>query len=107
MADIKKPVVVKDIKSDFRFKRNGYRHYRTDSFISIPLMTEKGLIGIINIADKHDRKPFEAKDLEFASCICRFATLALETPYLFEQLKGDKEKLDKKEGASGKICFIG
>ena len=107
VADIKKPVLVTDIKSDFRFKRNGFRHYRTDSFISIPLMTEKGLIGIINIADKHDRKPFEAKDLDFASSICKFATLALDTPYLFEQLKGDKEKLDKKKVLLEKYASLG
>jgi K+-sensing histidine kinase KdpD len=97
VADIKEPVLVKDIKSDFRFKRNGYRHYRTDSFISIPLMTEKGLIGVINIADKHDRKPFEAKDLDFASSICKFATLALDRP----------EKLDKKKVLLEKYASLG
>ena len=107
VADIKKPVLVKDIKSDFRFKRNGFRHYRTDSFISIPLMTEKGLIGVINVADKHDRKPFEAKDLDFASSICKFATLTLDTPYLFEQLKTDKEKHDKKKVLLEKYASLG
>src|SRR4030043_504339 len=34
VADIQKPVLVKDIEQDLRFKTNGFRHYRTNSFIS-------------------------------------------------------------------------
>ena len=87
----KTPVLVKDIKSDSRFECNGYRKYHTDSFISIPLMTSRGLIAVISVSDKHDRKPFEAKDLEYAISICKIATMVLDNSFVCEHIKECQE----------------
>lgn len=74
VIDIKTPILVKNIDMDSRFKRNGFTHYKTNSFISVPLVTSKGLLGLVNITDKANGDSFSEKDLEFAATLCRYAT---------------------------------
>ena len=62
VADTQKAVLVKDIDFDDRFQHNGFKHYRTNSFMSIPLLSPRGLLGIMNISDKSNREPFSDKD---------------------------------------------
>lgn len=74
VVDIKTPILVKNIDMDSRFKRNGFNHYRTNSFISVPLISSKGLLlGLINITDKYNEESFTDKDLEFAAVLCKMA----------------------------------
>ncbi len=73
VVDAKAPILVKDINSDLRFKRNGFNHYKTNSFISIPLFTSGGMLGLINLADKSSGEPFSEKDLEFAVSLSGYA----------------------------------
>jgi signal transduction histidine kinase len=75
---IKTPVLVKDIAQDSRFQRNGFRHYRTNSFISLPLSTSKGIAGLINLADKSSGEAFSEKDLEFATSISKYACFSID-----------------------------
>ena len=78
VADIKSPILVKDIGKDARFRRNGFKHYRTNSFISIPLYTSKGFLGLINLADKSTGQSFSEKDLEVAVTITKYVCLLID-----------------------------
>ncbi|MFZ5800811.1 MAG: GAF domain-containing sensor histidine kinase [Candidatus Omnitrophota bacterium] len=78
VANLRKPVLVKNIDKDSRFRRNGFTHYHTKSFISIPLSNCEELLGLINIADKSDGRPFTEKDLECASAICRYVSCLVD-----------------------------
>lgn len=104
---LKRPVLVKDIDHDDRFMRNGFNHYQTKSFISIPLIGREALLGLINIADKTDGEPFSEKDLEFASTICRYACLIVDNILDSERLKQEKEALDRQKALLEKYASIG
>jgi len=106
MAD-RMPVLVKDIDSDSRFSRNGFKHYRTNSFISIPLNGPDGLIGLINIADKSDSQPFTEQELEFASALVQYASIIAYDISLAEKLKQEKELLDKQKALLEQYASVG
>ncbi len=78
VIDMQTPILVKDISTDSRFNRNGFNHYRTNSFISIPLLSQRGILGLINLADKSSGEPFSEKDLEFAVVLSKYVCLAIE-----------------------------
>jgi signal transduction histidine kinase len=107
VAATKMPILVKDINKDGRFRRNGFGHYRTGSFISIPLYTSAGLLGLINLADKSNGEAFSEKDLEFAVVISRYACLTIDSFASCAGLKQEKEALDKQKLLLEKYASVG
>jgi len=79
VAHLMRPVLVKDIDGDGRFRRNGFTHYRTKSFISLPIFCSGKLFGLINLADKSNGKPFSDEDLNIAATIVKCTSLALDS----------------------------
>lgn len=55
------PLLVKDIHKDMpeRFF-NTERHYKSNSFISIPIVYNNGVIGVINVTDSNNNASFDA-----------------------------------------------
>lgn len=107
VADIGTPILVKDLDRDLRFKRNGFNHYKTKSFISIPLFTSRGLLGLINLTDKSSNEQFSEKDLEFAITISRYACLVIDGLYKCIGLRQEKETLDKQKSLLEKYASVG
>ncbi|MFH1413948.1 MAG: ATP-binding protein [Candidatus Omnitrophota bacterium] len=101
------PVMVDNIDRDQRFKGNGFSHYNTKSFISIPLINHKGIIGLINITDKKTGEPFDHKDLEFASVLARYASTVVEHLLRSSQLSDEKESLNRENTALEKYASVG
>ncbi len=107
LAGVNIPVLVTDINTDRRFHKNGYAHYRTNSFISVPLVSPDGLIGLINIADKSTHEPFSEKDLEFASTLSEYACIIAYNLDLSEKLRLEKEELDRQKALLEKYATVG
>ncbi len=107
VADIHTPILVKDINNDRRFRRNGFNHYRTNSFISIPLFSSKGLVGLINLADKSSGEPFSEKDLESAVTICGYACMTIDCFLNATCLVHGKGTGDKQNAALEKYATVG
>lgn len=107
VADIKVPVLVRNIDEDPRFARNGYHHYRTKSFISIPLFTTHGFLGLINLADKSSDEAFSENDFKFAISMAKYACLAVDSLYSSAGLKLEKETLDKQKSLLEKYASMG
>ncbi len=108
VIDIRKPVLVKDICSDGRFKCNGFSHYSTNSFISIPLFNSQGgLLGIVNIADKASRESFTEKDLETAQTLCKYACITVDNLLHLERLRQERELLYKQKADLEKYASVG
>jgi signal transduction histidine kinase len=84
---MKMPVLVKNIDEDSRFERNGFGHYRTGSFISIPLSNSKGMLGLINLADKATGEPFSEEDLRLAVSMANYACVVMDSLSNNMQLK--------------------
>jgi signal transduction histidine kinase len=101
------PVLVKDINTDRRFHKNGFAHYHTNSFISVPLISPDGLIGLINIADKSTNDAFNEKDLEFASTLAEYACIIAYNLELSEKLRLEKEEIDRQKALLEKYATVG
>ena len=108
VLDTKQPILVKDIDRDLRFKRNGYSHYKTGSFIALPLFGIQGnLVGLINLADKSSGEPFSEKDMEFAVTISRYACVTLDSLRNYAALLDEKENIVKQKTLLEKYASVG
>ncbi|MFH1678451.1 MAG: GAF domain-containing sensor histidine kinase [Candidatus Omnitrophota bacterium] len=73
VALLREPALVKDINTDSRFlEKRRFNHYRTNSFISVPLEFCGELIGVINITEHSSEKPFDKEDLKHLIDLCSF-----------------------------------
>lgn len=107
VAEIKTPVLVKDITIDPRFNKNGFGHYRTNSFISIPISNQDNLVGLINLADKSTGKPFDEHDLKVAVTISQYACFAFDSINSYERLKEEKEAIKQEKAQLEKYASVG
>jgi len=107
VVDIQDAVLVKNIDQDLRFRRNGFNHYRTNSFVSVPLFSPKGLIGVINIADKKNGESFDENDLNIANSICKYACLAVDRLITYARLRQEKDIAEKKNMLLEKYASVG
>lgn len=108
IAAIKEPTLVKDIGADRRFAKNGFSHYKSKSFISIPLTNSQGaLLGLINLTDKTDNRCFTEKDMEIALTISQYACLSYEHMVNSIVLMREKETLDRQKTLIEKYASVG
>jgi len=93
------PVRVNDIETDASFRRVRRDRYKTNSFISCPIMINNKLLGLLNINDKKDGTPFNDDEFELLKTLVNHAAVALENANLIGQLKskaGELEAINKK-----------
>jgi GAF domain-containing protein len=64
-----KPLLIEDIENDPHFGRRNIPHYNTKSLLSVPLMNNDKVIGVMNMSDKRTNQPFTERDLHIASMI--------------------------------------
>jgi len=107
VSDIKLPILVKDIDRDLRFRRNGFNHYKTKSFISIPLFTSRGLLGLVNLADKSSGEAFSDKDLESAVAVAKYACFGVENFQDYIELRQGEEDFNKQKSLLEKYASVG
>jgi len=103
----KTAVLVKDINSDRRFHKNGFKHYHTDSFISLPLVSPGAELGVINLADKANGEAFTEQDLEYAKTLVEYAGIIAYNLCIAEKLRREKEALDKQKMMLEKYASVG
>jgi signal transduction histidine kinase len=100
VAETGKPVLVKNIEKDPRFRRKSELQYESKSFLSFPLLCAplgvRGRIkGVINISDKAGKKEFEERDLELVSILGSQAAIAIENASLYGELEEKISTLEK------------
>ncbi len=83
----KKPILVKDIMHDKRFNGGERPDYKTKSFVSVPLITEGRVLGVINIIDKESGGSFCDTDVNLLCTIAGQVSIALENAKLYEKLE--------------------
>lgn len=82
-----KPLLVEDINKYPQFKAKGDRPYKTDSFISVPLMIDSEVLGVVNVTDKTDKTKFTKTDLDMLVSIANNAAISIKNSMLYEELK--------------------
>jgi len=58
-----KPVLVNNIETDRRFQRLNHPQYSTKSLLSVPMMVEGEVLGVVNVNNKLSRASFDEHDL--------------------------------------------
>ena len=100
VAESGKPLLIKDIEKETQFESPSPRSYfRTNSLLSIPLIEQGEVIGVINVNNRKDSQPFSKDDLHLLSAIGSEIATVLNNSYMKLQLKKAKE-LDRDIDAS-------
>lgn len=62
-------LLIRDIERDDRFRRHNQERYYTPSCISAPLIHDHAVRGVLNVANRHDRKRFDRRDLALLEAV--------------------------------------
>jgi serine phosphatase RsbU (regulator of sigma subunit) len=94
-----KPLLVEDLADLPEELSPGNGQYRTDSFLSVPLLisplkVKEKVIGLINLADKPSERAYHAGDLKLLSAISSEAALSIYSSMLIRDLK-ENERIQK------------
>jgi diguanylate cyclase (GGDEF)-like protein len=76
--DSGKPIVVRDLRSSGRLPAPPERSYKTDSFISYPIIIGRRKVGVLNVTDKKGGRHFDEVDLSLLEIIGPQMAVALE-----------------------------
>jgi GAF domain-containing protein len=77
-----KPLLVKDIETDPRFrKRNLDAQYNTKSLLSFPLKAGERILGVLNLNNKKSGEPFTDRDLRVGTLLLERVTAFVENLY--------------------------
>ncbi len=87
IAEHQEGVLVEDIETDTRFSQRNNEKYYTHSFISVPLKTKDGVIGVINVNNKRSREVFTKEDFRFIKGVAAEAAIAIENARLYSSLE--------------------
>ncbi len=89
VAKEKKLLLVKLIDTDRRVGRKNYSAYHTKSFLSVPIMLDQKLIGVVNVTEKkgEDHNVYTELDLRLLLALVRQSAVAIENARLYKELK--------------------
>lgn len=93
------PVIVEDVQKDIRFneKIDKITGFKTESIIGVPIKTDEKIIGVIELVNKFDGKPFTPFELKILSSIADFTAIAIEKVFYVEAI----EHLSKTDHLTG------
>jgi signal transduction protein with GAF and PtsI domain len=75
VAHNRKPLFVRVRGDAGQLKPGGHDAYNSDSFISVPLVHNNQLVGVLNLSNRSDSNPFD--DLDFDRAVLAGALLAM------------------------------
>ncbi|MCM8762345.1 MAG: GAF domain-containing protein, partial [Candidatus Omnitrophica bacterium] len=85
-AKEKKIINVKDVLKDRRFfsLADKKSHFKTKSILAVPLTGKRGkLLGVLEVLNRRDGKPFDKEDEELMKIIASQASLTIENAQLY------------------------
>ncbi len=82
-----KPIIVKNIETDERFKRISKSHYETKSLISSPVIVKGEVVGVLNVNNKLDGTEFTEDELELLNTLAGQTAVSLENARLYLDLQ--------------------
>jgi len=89
VAKERKPLLVEVIDTDERVGRENLPSYKTKSFLSVPILLDHKLLGVVNVTDKRSSEStvFTDFDLKVLLWIVRQSAVAIENTQLYKELK--------------------
>jgi sigma-B regulation protein RsbU (phosphoserine phosphatase) len=96
VAQHKRPLVIKDAKSDPRFSRKADEKsgFVTNNIICVPVKSREKIIGVLQAINKIGGKYFLEADVRILSSLANQVAIAVENARLYEEIK-EKERLEE------------
>ena len=82
-------LIINDLDQEPYLKKINKEDYLTKSFISVPLVFQNDVLGILNVCDKKFTNPFTKRDALLITSISRIGAIALQNVKLYEQIQQD------------------
>jgi signal transduction histidine kinase len=91
VAQTGRPVVSQDVRKDKRFtsKYDEKTGFKTRSVICVPLISRDEPIGVLQVINKKDKKPFSNSDFKLLTGMAQQIAVAMENARLYQRLKED------------------
>jgi diguanylate cyclase (GGDEF)-like protein len=71
-------ILVENVEEDPRIQQRNRQHYKSRSFISIPLKIDGRVIGVLNLSDKATGEEFNKEDLNVIQSFAAHAAIVME-----------------------------
>jgi diguanylate cyclase (GGDEF)-like protein len=78
VAEFGEALLVEDVEDDHRIRQKNKLHYKTRSFVSIPLKIGERVIGVINLSDKTTGEVFNEDDLKLIQAFATHAAIVMD-----------------------------
>jgi len=79
VASHRKPVLMRKQGDASPVRPTGVDRYNSDSFVSVPLIHQSRLLGVLNLSNKRNGKPFDETDLDRAMMASAVLSMAMGT----------------------------
>jgi len=79
------PLMIDDVEKNEDFERINNERYGAASLLSTPLLIKNRVIGVINMANKHEQASFTKNDLRLLSTFASQAAIAVDDANQFEK----------------------
>jgi len=90
VAELGEAILVENLEDDPRVMQKNRQHYKTRSFISVPLKIDNRIIGVLNLSDKISGEVFDEEDLKLIQSFATQAAVVMERNVFYnrsEELK--------------------
>lgn len=104
VAQNRKPLMVKDAQRDFRFSKRADKQsgFVTRTMLSVPLIHQEELLGVLNVLNSREKSFFEKEDLALLTSFADLAAVAITRSRLVEE-RIEQERLRAELKVAAKI----
>ncbi len=88
VAQRKESLLIEDIGNHRHFRADSTR-YKSKSLLSVPVMYQGRLMGVMNLTDKRENRAFTEDDREFLETVAGQLAVAIENARLYAELKAN------------------
>ncbi|PJE01019.1 MAG: serine/threonine protein phosphatase [Leptospira sp.] len=93
VAKERKKLLIQNLESDFRYKQDLGFKFEANSLITVPLISDKEMLGVISINNKNSGFAFNHNDLHMLEAISYRLAISFQNYFLFKKIKeSEKEK---------------
>ncbi len=93
VAEQKKPLLVVSREAAPVPMNSSHRRYKTESFISAPIVNHGRLIGVLNLTEKRTKAPFSREDLDFVMAVVDQFSANIEQAVHHRDLRDKNKRL--------------
>jgi len=77
-----KPLLIENVETHPLFQRKSRRRYSTKSLLSVPLIYQKRVLGVLNVNNRNDAGIFTQSDELLLSTLANFIVIAIEKSWM-------------------------